>query len=70
MLLVDVVYKGRIIRMGLNFAYVNMILTNISGTRINFQYLALTYILQYSLVVCGKENRMDLFHGGGKRPVC
>ncbi len=67
MLLVEVVYDGRIIGMGLNFVYDNMIHTHLSGTLTDYQHLAPAYILQYALVVWGKENGIDLIHDGGGR---
>lgn len=67
MLLVEVVYMDQIIGMGLNYVYDNMIHTHISGTLTDFQHLAPAYIMQYALVVWGKENGIDLIHDGGGR---
>lgn len=67
MLLVEAVYEGQTIGMGLNFVYDNMIHTHLSGTLNDFRHLSPAYILQYALVVWGKENGVDLIHDGGGR---
>ncbi|MBZ5200592.1 peptidoglycan bridge formation glycyltransferase FemA/FemB family protein [Planomicrobium chinense] len=66
-LLVEVMYEGRVIGMGLNFVYGNLIHTHLSGTLENFHHLSPAYILQYALTVWGKENGIWLIHEGGGR---
>ena len=67
MLLVEAVYEGQTIGIGLNFVYDNMIHTHLSGTLNDFHHLSPAYILQYALAVWGKENGIDLIHDGGGR---
>lgn len=66
-LLVEVLYEGRIIGMGLNFVYGDRIHTHLSGTLEEFHHLSPAYILQYALTIWGKENGIALIHEGGGR---
>ena len=66
-LLVEVIYEGRVIGMGLNFIYGDLIHTHLSGTLENFHHLSPAYILQYALAIWGKENGIRLIHEGGGR---
>lgn len=66
-LLVEVMYEGQVIGMGLNFVYNKTIHIHLSGTVPEFHHLSSAFILRYALVKWGKENDMDLVHeGGGK----
>lgn len=67
MVLVEALYEGKVIGMGLNFVYDRIIHTHLSGTLEEFHHLSPAYILQYALVVWGKENGIDLIHDGGGR---
>ncbi|WKA57703.1 GNAT family N-acetyltransferase [Planococcus shenhongbingii] len=66
-LLVETVYEGQVIGMGLNFVYGETIHTHLSGTLEEFHRLSPAYILQYALVEWGKENGFNLIHDGGGR---
>jgi serine/alanine adding enzyme len=66
-LLVEVVYDGQVIGMGLNFVYNKTIHIHLSGTIPEFHHLSSAFILRYALVRWGKEHGMELVHeGGGK----
>src|SRR5690606_16009620 len=64
-LLVEVLYKGQVIGMGLNFIYGNMIHIHLSGTLEDFHHLAPSVMLRYALVEWGKAQGMELIHEGG-----
>lgn len=66
-LLTEVTYEDKVIGMGLNFFYNNLIHTHLSGTLTEYHHLSPAYILQYALAVWGKENGMSLIHDGGGR---
>lgn len=67
MLLVEVLFEEQVIGMGLNFVYDGIIHTHLSGTLEEFHHLSPAYILQYALVIWGKENGISLIHDGGGR---
>jgi serine/alanine adding enzyme len=67
LLLVEVLYEGQTIGMGLNFVYGKTIHIHLSGTIADFHRLSPAFILRYALARWGKENGMELVHeGGGK----
>ncbi|HSI68440.1 MAG TPA: GNAT family N-acetyltransferase [Planococcus sp. (in: firmicutes)] len=66
-LIVEVIYDGQVIGMGLNFVYNKTIHIHLSGTIPEFHHFSSAFILRYALVRWGKENGMELIHeGGGK----
>ena len=66
-LMVEVLYEGQVIGIGLNYVYGDNIHTHLSGTLEEYHHLSPAYILQYALVVWGKENGYELIHDGGGR---
>lgn len=67
MVLVEVIFQGQVIGMGLSFTYENIIHSHLSGTLEEFHHLYPAYILQYALAIWGKENGFSLIHDGGGR---
>ncbi|MDN7244593.1 GNAT family N-acetyltransferase [Planococcus shenhongbingii] len=65
--LTEVNYGSRTIGMGLSFIYNKSIHTHLSGTLEEYHHLSPAYLLQYALVVWGKENGYHLIHDGGGR---
>ncbi|WKA57042.1 GNAT family N-acetyltransferase [Planococcus shenhongbingii] len=66
-LLVEVLYEGRVIGAGLNFVYENFVHTHLSGTLSEFHCFSPASILNYALALWGKQHGIDLIHGGGGR---
>lgn len=66
-LLVEVLYEGQVIGMGLNFVYGKMMHIHLSGTLNDFHHLSPAFVMRYALVQWGKENEMELIHEGGGR---
>lgn len=66
-LLIEVLYEGQVIGAGLNFVYDNFAHTHLSGTVSEFNHLSPASILNYTLTLWGKEQGLDLIHGGGGR---
>ncbi|MTD30567.1 GNAT family N-acetyltransferase [Planomicrobium sp. YIM 101495] len=64
---VEVLYEGKVIGAGINFSSNEWIHTHLSGTLAEFHHLSPAYILQYALVLWGKENNKELIHDGGGR---
>lgn len=64
---VEVFYEGKVIGAGINFSSNEWIHTHLSGTLAEFHHLSPAYILQYALVLWGKENNKELIHDGGGR---
>ncbi|AIY06243.1 hypothetical protein Plano_2278 [Planococcus sp. PAMC 21323] len=62
---VEVVYEGKIIASGLNFAYGKFIHIHLSGTLQEYQDLSSAFVMRYALVLWGKEHGMELIHEGG-----
>lgn len=67
LVLVEVKYEDSIIGMSLNFVCGDSIHVHLTGTRQEFHQLAPAYILQYALVLWGKEQGKKLIHHGGGR---
>lgn len=67
LLLVEVLNKGEVIGMELQFVYNDLIHTHLSGTYEAFHHLSPVYIMQYATVLWAKENGINLIHGGGGR---
>lgn len=67
LVLVEVKYEDTIIGMSLNFVCGDFIHVHLTGTRQEFHQLAPAYILQYALVLWGKEQGKQLIHHGGGR---
>lgn len=63
----EVFHEGKVIGAGLNFSSNEWIHTHLSGTLTEFHHLSPAYILQYALVLWGKENNKELIHDGGGR---
>lgn len=66
-LLIEVLFDGRVIGAGLNFVYNNLAHTHLSGNLAEFNRLSPASILNYALALWGKEHGIDLIHGGGGR---
>lgn len=66
-LLTEVTYDNKVIGMGLNFFYNDLIHTHLSGTLADYHHLSPAYVLQYALAIWGKDNGMSLIHDGGGR---
>ena len=66
-LLTKVTFEDKVIGMGLNFFYNDLIHTHLSGTLEEYHHLSPAYVLQYALAVWGKENGISLIHDGGGR---
>ncbi|PSL40799.1 acetyltransferase (GNAT) family protein [Planomicrobium soli] len=66
-LLTEVTYQAKVIGIGFNFLYNNILHTNLSGTLEEYHHLSPAYVLQYAITVWGKENGIDLIHDGGGR---
>lgn len=66
-LLTEVTFEGKVIGMGLNFFYNDLIHTHLSGTLKDYHHLSPAYVLQYALTVWGKDNGISLIHDGGGR---
>lgn len=67
LLLVEVSYQGSVIGMSLNFVCGDYIHVHLTGTRKEYHHLAPAYVLQYALVLWGKEQGKQLIHHGGGR---
>lgn len=67
LVIVEVTYKGTIIGMSLNFVCGDDIHVHLTGTLQEFHQLAPAYVLQYALVLWGKEQGKRLIHHGGGR---
>lgn len=67
LVVVEVVYKGKIIGMSLNFVCGDFIHVHLTGTLQEFHQLSPAYVLQYALVLWGKEQGKRLIHHGGGR---
>lgn len=67
LILSEAIYEGRVIGMGLSFAYGDIIHTHLSGTLADDHHLSPAYILQYAITLWGKENGKTLIHDGGGR---
>ena len=67
LILCEATYEGKIIGMGLSFAYGDLIHTHLSGTLEDYHHLSPAYILQYAITLWGKENGKTLIHDGGGR---
>lgn len=66
-LLVEIVFKGEIIGMSLNFVYGKTIHIHLSGTLFEYRHLSPAFVMRYALALWGKEKGIDLIHeGGGK----
>ena len=67
LVVVEVTYQGSIIGMSLNFVYGDYIHVHLTGTSKDHHQLAPAYVLQYALVLWGKEQGKHLIHHGGGR---
>lgn len=67
LLLVEILYEGQTIGMGLNFVFGKTIHIHLSGTLSEFHGLSPAFVLRYALATWGKENGIDLIHEGGGR---
>ena len=66
-LLVEVLYGGKVIGAGLNFIYGKLAHTHLSGTLAEFNHLSAASVLNYALALWGIEHGVALIHGGGGR---
>lgn len=64
-LLVEVLFEGKPIAIGLNMVYGKFIHIHLSGTVAEYHHLSSAFVMRYALVKWGKENGMDLIHEGG-----
>lgn len=64
-LVVEVLFEGKVIASGLNFVYGNFIHIHLSGTLQEYQYLSSAIVMRYALVLWGKEHQIELIHEGG-----
>lgn len=64
-LLVEVLYEGRVIGMGLNLLYGKIIHIHLSGTLAEYHQLSASFVMRYALVEWGKVHGMELIHEGG-----
>lgn len=67
LVLVEVSFGGCVIGMSLNFVCGDFIHVHLTGTRQESHSLAPAYVLQYALVLWGKEQGKQLIHHGGGR---
>ncbi|TWT07094.1 GNAT family N-acetyltransferase [Planococcus sp. CPCC 101016] len=67
LVVVEVTYQGSIIGMSLNFVCGDYIHVHLTGTLKEYHQLAPAYVLQYALVLWGKEQGKQLIHHGGGR---
>ena len=67
LLLVEAMYGGQVIAMGLYFIHRKTIHIHLSGTLNEFLRLSPAYILRYGVTLWGKENGYELIHHGGGR---
>jgi len=67
LLLVEAIYEGEKIAMGLYFIYDKTIHIHLSGTLSEYLHLSPAYILRYAVTIWGKENNYELIHHGGGR---
>jgi len=65
--LVEAVYKEKVIAAGLYFISANTIYIHLSGTLSEYRYLSPAYILKYATALWGKENGYEMIHYGGGR---
>lgn len=63
--LVEVLYEGKAIAMGLNLIYGKTIHIHLSGTLDEYHHLSSAFVMRYALAMWGKEHDMDLIHEGG-----
>ncbi|MCH4827377.1 MAG: peptidoglycan bridge formation glycyltransferase FemA/FemB family protein [Planococcus sp. (in: firmicutes)] len=64
-IVVEVLYEGKVIASGLNFVYEKFIHIHLSGTTQEHQCLSSAFVMRYALVLWGKEHGMELIHEGG-----
>lgn len=64
-LLVEVLYEGQAIAMGLNMVYDKFIHIHLSGTMEEFHHLSPAFVMRQALVMWGKDNGIELIHEGG-----
>lgn len=64
-LLVEVLYEGQVIGMGLNLLYGKTIHIHLSGTLAEYHHLSASFVMRYALVEWGKAHGVDLIHEGG-----
>lgn len=67
LILVEAIYKEKIIASGLYFLYNNIIHIHLSGTLNEYLYLSPAYILRYAITLWGKDNGYEIIHHGGGR---
>lgn len=65
--LVEVIYDGKVIGMSLNFISQNILHAHLTGTLQEYHHLFPALVLQYGLAVWGKESGFGLVHHGGGR---
>ncbi|WKA53855.1 GNAT family N-acetyltransferase [Planococcus shixiaomingii] len=65
--LIEVLYKGQTIGMGLNFIYNKLIHAHLTGTLKDYHHLFPANILQYGIALWGKEQGFEMIHHGGGR---
>lgn len=67
LVVVEVTYQGDVIGMSLSFVCGDFIHVHLTGTLQEYHGLAPAYVLQYALVLWGKEQGKTLIHHGGGR---
>lgn len=66
-LLIEVLFEGRVIGAAVNLVFNNLAHTHLSGHLSEFNRLAPASVLYYALALWGKAHGIDLIHGGGGR---
>ena len=64
-ILVEVIYEGKVIASGLYFVYKNIIHAHLSGTLKEYIHLSPAYIIKHATAEWAKQNGVDLIHYGG-----
>lgn len=66
-LIVEAIYEGKTIAMGLYFIYNKILHIHLSGTLTEYLYLSPAYMLRYGATLWAKEHEYKLIHHGGGR---
>lgn len=67
LVVVEVIWEGAVIAMGLNFVHNGIIHVHLTGSLERYHHLHAPIILQYALLCWGMENGIRLIHHGGGR---
>lgn len=64
-ILVEAIYREKVIAAGLYFVYNNIIHVHLSGTDTEYLHLSPAYVLKYATAIWAKEHNYKLIHYGG-----